>query len=655
MAQTGIHEAFLIGRKRGREVPPWLQGTLVALAVALSFGAIIWTIYWWSQNALISEINKGLVRTAGIAARSIDPEMHRTFTLPEQRDTEQYKTAAQPLADILIADPDIAYVWTAVRIEDRVHFILDGTQPPEPQVGVMEEYADPPADLLAAFDTEDGIVSKPYSDEWGTFVSAYMPFRDAQGTVVGVVGVSLTMTNYFERLHRIRNGSLFGGAIGISVAVMMGIGVWFNRKTDRTARDLARQLRTVNALLAVSRALGSGVNLDDLLPVIVKQTRSVMGARHGALFLYDEGSGLLRRSYVDGSAAAVDSMKPPTGLVGRVVRTRRPFNIANACADPEFDSCIDQRGDGPSRAMLLQPVIDRENHLLGVMQIVNKLDGSEFDRDDEILLGALGSQVVVALDRARLTQVYVEKQKMDEALKLAASIQMSMLSRCFPPPGQGAVEIHACLVPAKEVGGDFYDFFWLDKRLLAFLVADVSGKGIPAALFMAKAKTLVKSHANSSQDPEEILARANDDISIDNDNGMFVTLLLGLLDTETGQVHLANAGHNHAYRVSNRRMPVRVEVPSGIALGVMEGMPFESIRIQLEPGEALHLYTDGVNEAMDVDNQQFDYPRMEQVLQREYVSVADLDDAMLAAVREFADGTEQSDDITLLTVRWRGG
>lgn len=197
MSQTGIHEAFLIGHKRQREIAPWIQGTLVAFAVALSFSAIIWAIYWWSQNALISEINKGLVRTAGIAARSIDPEMHRTFTLPEQRDTPDYKSAARPLADILIADPDIAYVWTAVKIADRVHFVLDGTEPPEPQVGVMEEYADPPADLLAAFDTDDGIVSKPYSDEWGTFVSAYRPFKDAQGVVVGVVGVSLTMTNYF--------------------------------------------------------------------------------------------------------------------------------------------------------------------------------------------------------------------------------------------------------------------------------------------------------------------------------------------------------------------------------------------------------------------------------------------------------------------------
>lgn len=654
MAQTGIHDALLIGNRQRREIAPWIQGAVVAFAVALSFSAIIWTIYWWSQNALISEINKGLVRTAGIAARSIDPELHRKFTRPEQRDTPDYRSAARPLADILIADPDIAYVWTAVRIAGRVYFILDGSEPPEPQVGVMEEYSDPPADLLAAFATDDGIVSKPYTDEWGTFVSAYMPFKNGQG-VVGVVGVSLTMTNYFERLHRIRNGSLFGAAIGFTIAVIMGISVWFNRKTDRTARELARQLRTVNALLAVSRTLGSGVNLDDLLPVIVKQTRSVMGARHGALFLYDEDSGLLRRSYVDGSASAVDSMSTPTGLIGRAVRTRQPINIANACSDPEFVCAIDQRGDGPVRAMLLQPVVDRENRLLGVMQIVNKFDNSEFDRDDEILLGALGSQVVVALDRARLTQVYVEKQKMDEALKLAASIQMSMLSRCFLPPGQGAVEIHACLVPAKEVGGDFYDFFWLDKHLLAFLVADVSGKGIPAALFMAKAKTLVKAHANFSRDPEEILARANEDISIDNDNGMFVTLLFGLLETETGQVRLANAGHNHAYRIGKGRTPVRIDVPSGIALGVMEGMSFESTRIQLEPGEALHLYTDGINEAMDVDNQQFDYPRMEAVLERDYASVADLDDAMLAAVRQFADGTEQSDDITLLTVRWSGG
>lgn len=659
MAQTGIQEGLLIGNRRRRGVAPWIQGTLVALLVAVSFCAITGMVYLYAERALINEINRGLLRTAAVAARSIDVEQHQQLTAPEDRDTPVYDAQAEPLRDIVQAAPQVAYAGTAIEQGGRVFLILDGTPKPaagepwpENAVGVMQEYEDPPGDMLVALREGRPVVSEPYTDEWGSFISAFHPLRDAAGNTVAVLYIDLKVTDYEKRLAPVRHGSLAAGAIGILIAVLMGLAVWFSRKTDRNARDLARQLRTVNALLAVSRALGSGVNLSDLLPVIIKQTKAVMSARNATLFLFDERSGRLRRHTATGGE---DKTLAPTGIIGKVVETRRTVSVRDAQQDPDFDPVIDQSGGEQTRSLLAQPIIDAAGRLVGVMLVTNKVGEPAFDEDDQILLGALGSQLMAALDRARLTQVYVEKQKLDEALKLAASIQMSMLSRSFPVPGEGAVEVHACLVPAKDVGGDFYDFFWVDPTTLAFLVADVSGKGMPAALFMAKAKTLVKAHASLVRAPEEILARANDELSEDNDNGMFVTLFLGVLDTNTGRVRIANAGHNPPYLWPAGGAPARrLDTPEDVALGVMGGLGYTVSELQLEPGDAIFLYTDGVNEAMNLADEQFDYERMEQVLAAEHASVVALDDAMLQAVRDFTAGAEPSDDLTILTVRWRG-
>jgi phosphoserine phosphatase RsbU/P len=659
MPQTGIQEGLLIGHRRRSEVAPWLQGTAVALIVALSFGAITFTVYWWAERALINEIHSGLLRTASIAARSIDPAEHRQMTRMEDRNTPLYDRLAAPLRDIVLTDPLVSFVGTAIEHDQAIHFVLDGTPAPAPgrpwpddAVDVMQPYDDPPPELRTSLREGRPVVSEPYTDDWGSFISAFQPLRDADGNTVAVLFIDLKVTDYERRLEPIRNASLGAGAIGIVIAVLMGLGIWFNRKTDRNARDLARQLRTVNALLAVSRALGSGVNLGDLLPIIVKQTKAVMAAEHSSLFLLENRPGWMRRTNSQGTD---EQPLPVSGIIGRVVESRQTASIVDAAKEPDFNPDVDQRDDMPTRSLLAQPIIDGQGKLVGVMQVINKTGEPAFDQDDQILLGALGSQVMTALDRARLTQVYVEKQKLDEALKLAASIQMSMLSRSFPVPGEGAVEVHACLVPAKEVGGDFYDFFWIDPTTLAFLVADVSGKGMPAALFMAKAKTLVKAHASLVRDPDEILVRANDELSEDNDNGMFVTLFLGVLDTETGLVRIANAGHNPTYlRPAEGGSALRLSTPEDVALGVMDGLGYTVSELQLAPGDALFLYTDGINEAMNLADEQFDYARMEAVLAGEYASIVDLDEAMLQAVQEFTAGAEPSDDLTILTVRWRG-
>jgi serine phosphatase RsbU (regulator of sigma subunit) len=599
-----------------QRLPPWAAGTLAFLLVGLGFSALVALLFWRTQAAMIGEIHAGLQRTARIAVQSIDVGGHGDFTSPTQHLSPDYQQAIAPLRAVLAADPEVAFAWTVVEREGVLHFVLDGSTPRPGDttvapdwVQIMEVFENPPADLFTAIREGRSVVSQPYTDEWGSFISAFEPLKNAEGRTVAALGIDLRLTQYEARLAPVQRAALLALGVGWLVAFGVGLAVWVSRRTDRTARELARQLRTVNALLAVSRALSTGVRLDELLPVIVAQTTEVMGAERSGLLLEAPADDLAQRALRE----------------GQLQRTRHRLVLPI------------RRGDGQT---------------LGALEVVNKLGEDDFDRDDEVLLEALGSLVLMAFDRARLTEVYVEKQKLDEALKLAASIQMSMVPQAFPKPGTTPIEVHAQLLPAKEVGGDFYDFFWLDAHRMALVMADVSGKAMPAALFMAKAKTLVKAAALLIDGPDEILRRANEELSADNDAGMFVTVFLGILDTRDGRLHYSNAGHNPPLRMSAGKVST-LDGADGVALGVMEGLDYRSAELALQHGDVLFLFTDGVNEAMDVHGQPWGQAAMEAAFAATEGTMHARNEAMVAAIRKHADGAEQSDDIALLMVRWR--
>jgi phosphoserine phosphatase RsbU/P len=254
-----------------------------------------------------------------------------------------------------------------------------------------------------------------------------------------------------------------------------------------------------------------------------------------------------------------------------------------------------------------------------------------------------------------LKETTAAKERIESELQIAHEIQMSMVPKIFPPfPDRSEFDIFATLAPAKEVGGDFYDFFFIDDDHLCFAVGDVSGKGVPAALFMAVTKTLFKSTAENSGTPGEILARLNAEICRDNESCMFVTLFCGILNIRTGQVDYSNGGHNLPYHL-HRDGVNRLENLGGIALGLVEQTLYASGRMVLGPGEALLLYTDGVTEAMDSRERLYSEQRLAEFLASNRGSsprqiVGDL----ARDVRSFAGAAPQSDDITALALRYFG-
>lgn len=254
------------------------------------------------------------------------------------------------------------------------------------------------------------------------------------------------------------------------------------------------------------------------------------------------------------------------------------------------------------------------------------------------------------------------RQLIEGELNVARDIQMGLLPKLFPAfPDRPEIDLFSVLESAKEVGGDLFDYYFLDEHQLCFTIGDVAGKGVPAALFMAITKTLIKAAAEKNTDPAVMIDKVNDDLSRDNPNCIFVTLLIGILDVRTGEVRYANAGHNppavlRAEGAGEGRAVEMLRAISGPAAGVMDGLAYTALETRLSPGDILLLYTDGVTEAMDGAGSLYGERRLLAVATG---TGADGDARtavrrIMADVRAHAGGAEQSDDITILAIRYRG-
>ena len=244
------------------------------------------------------------------------------------------------------------------------------------------------------------------------------------------------------------------------------------------------------------------------------------------------------------------------------------------------------------------------------------------------------------------------ESRIDRELEFARQIQQSALPSVFPPfPERTDFEIYALMNAAKEVGGDFYDFWLVDKTRVAFLVADVSGKGIPGALFMMRAKTLIKNLAESGLAIDEVFTRANKELCENNDAEMFVTAWMGVLDTESGVLQYVNAGHNPPL-VGRKGEPFEyLRTKPNFVLAGFETTKYKKYELALSKGDRIFLYTDGVTEATDVENKLYGEERLKNVVSSLNCNAEEMCNKLRADITEFVKGAEQSDDITMLCVK----
>ncbi len=275
----------------------------------------------------------------------------------------------------------------------------------------------------------------------------------------------------------------------------------------------------------------------------------------------------------------------------------------------------------------------------------------------EVLAESFAKQSArTALYIEQIQRVTAEKERIGAELDMASRIQGSQLPNLFPPfPDRKEFSLYASMDPAKEVGGDFYDFFMIDEDHMGFVIADVSGKGVPAALLMMVSRVLIKSGLQNGKSPAETLASVNNQLCESNDEEFFVTVWLAVLELSTGNGIAANAGHEHpVLRRAGGKYELQVYRHS-LAVGVMKDVPFRQHQFHLNPGDSFFVYTDGVPEATDRNSELYGTGRMLEALNRDADAEPDQVLANLTAdINRFVDGAEQFDDITMLGFRYRG-
>lgn len=241
-----------------------------------------------------------------------------------------------------------------------------------------------------------------------------------------------------------------------------------------------------------------------------------------------------------------------------------------------------------------------------------------------------------------------------QELDIATSIQTSILPKKFPAfPDRKEIDIYAKMLTAKEVGGDLYDFFLIDKYRLGAIIGDVSGKGIASALLMAVSKTLLKATALKGLPVDNILSEVNNILVDESPSHMFVTVFYGVLDTRNGAFEYSNGGHNLPYIISTDGKVKQIENFGGLVLGAIKNMEYNSNIIMLKPGESLFFYTDGITEAFNIEEEQFQENRLEESLyDQQNLTAQGLVESVLNVVKKFTSGTEQSDDITCLALKF---
>ena len=283
---------------------------------------------------------------------------------------------------------------------------------------------------------------------------------------------------------------------------------------------------------------------------------------------------------------------------------------------------------------------------------------SEIQTNDEVqLLSESFERMTLSLKDYinNLTAVTAEKERIGAELDVAKNIQASMLPCIFPAfPDREEFDIYATMTPAKEVGGDFYDFFMVDEKHLAIVMADVSGKGVPAALFMVIGKTLIKDHTQLNKNLSDVFNEVNDLLCEANSEGLFITAFEGVLDLETGDLAYVNAGHEmpFLYRAATGYTPEKIR--PGFVLAGMEGMRYKSGVFHMEEGDRLFQYTDGVTEATDKDNQLYGMDRLNEALNRcADATPQETLEFIKEDIDRFVGDAPQFDDITMLCLEYK--
>lgn len=479
-------------------------------------------------------------------------------------------------------------------------------------------------------------------DRSGLVVHASAPLRSGD-RVLGILNVAAPDWDSFtpEALALLANAG-----------TLMGIALERGRLYDLLQEQ---RIDEQAALLEFSNQLLSRPQESDLMTTLAREVRRLAHVDAAALVTPDGRDGSLVFSAADGwrddpAALPMRMVDSEFNLIGQTMRSQQAFlsDDLEAHVLPLYE--LDWLQAEGFRGYAVVPLIV-EGHSIGALLLTNRQPG-RLAEDEMRFLRLMANQAAIAVDGLRLRQEEAQRQRLHEELAFGRQIQLSMLPKQNPTlPGW---QIDAVYQAARMVGGDFYDFFDLpgEPRRLGMLIADVADKGVPAALFMALSRTVIRTTALSGRGAAAALLRANQLILNDSQSDLFLSAFYGILEPATGRLLYANAGHNRPLWYRAATGVVQELRARGIILGVFEGITIEERRIVVEPDDVLLFYTDGIPEGLNADERMLGMQRLADVLKHNVHRDAQaISNAIIEVYNQFTAGTEQSDDVTFFVVK----
>ncbi|MFQ5798248.1 MAG: PP2C family protein-serine/threonine phosphatase [Bacteroidota bacterium] len=414
---------------------------------------------------------------------------------------------------------------------------------------------------------------------------------------------------------------------------------------------LKRAVEELSVLNDLARAIGSITDANKVMEAVIKRSIKAIGAEQGVITLVEEDPGTPMRTLVRSitSSANREQFHLSQNIVGWMLINKKPMLSNEIRADDRFKGIRDLSES--IRSVLCTPLMTK-NQVKGVLSIFNKKGGKLFDDDDQRLLAIIAAQSAQIIENARLYEQEREKFVLEREIVAARDVQMSLFPRTLPTIPD--LDIAAVSIPAREVGGDYYDFIQLSDNHWEFVIADVSGKGLPAAMLTTMGKGMLYAQTLLGPSPKGIIINANRIFRKNLPRKSFVTMLLGTIDVRGKSMSLASAGHCPPmyYNVESKKaslLPV-----NGVALNLMDEPSVEELNVALCPGDVYAFYSDGITEAENNSRDQFGEERLMAILDRLHEETANgILQGTLKEVQNFVGGYEQSDDMTMIVLKVR--
>jgi phosphoserine phosphatase RsbU/P len=445
-----------------------------------------------------------------------------------------------------------------------------------------------------------------------------------------------------ERLH-INGSTRF--VSGLSFKVGSDDGPKLLRVIDSLATR--EEVDRLKKIVEASKLINSTIEADTLFTSILAAATNELGVERGTLYFVDDERKEIWSKVADGLDVREIRLPIGKGLAGTVAASGQAVILHDCYADPRFDQTQDQRSGFRTRSMLCVPIRNRAGKTVGVLQLLNKKQGSFGARDLEFL-DSISDHMAIAMENATLHRNLLEKNRMEQELKLGREIQRRLLPP--PPCDVSGTQLAARSVPCYEVGGDYYDFIEFADGDLGIVIADVSGKGVAAAMIMSSVQSALRMAAPMEDDLAALMTRLNALLYRMAGGRKYVTFFFGRYNPDRGELRYVNAGHNPPFVIAGDT--VEALVSTGRPIGILPEATYHEAFAMLPAGATLFLYTDGLNEANNPEELEFGMERLEELVARTAAEeVETMSDAVLSAIAAYENGAHANDDKTIVILR----